>query len=720
MKPETPDSPSAENLLKRVLVERAPDDQSLEDALVLTGMIDPERGQKVIDSIEAARLEALEKARGVFNREKDLLLQQLNRRSQNLTQTKESQEKLKKQLEEQGAALEKTEHEILEQENKRLAVTKDLIKRRERYPEKVLADNINKRTNIRKQILESLRGEWATKAEFKKELYDDAMKVRELNKDEYGRRIEFLKQRISRSQEYFAKIEEILFSLGRTGINRTSVGFLVWAGYAALPALGWFLGELLYKMYQGNIGVFQDLFSILTAAEGSLFQQFGFLWGLMLALVLPLVIFLALFAIYLITRSVMVRFNAKYGKAQETDRAKASRNKSWVDLWKWFPLNRLSLYTAPAASDRESIRGVFTIYLWMVIPFLLGAFFYLGLKNPDYLSFLSQIRSQGMMSNALFPWNSILFTYLGVVICMVITAFGTVYIVKVVQPRLVSNGKNEQLTILKAAGANLEIIVVALLILAATIVYDVVHSNLPSLPALWSPNAMAMVFIFVIANSVALGYGISFRGLYRDSESYKEEIQKYEVEMQRYSALPSIQEPDNNWQEFESRLKELEQEVNKVWQTADFYSVPLTSYPIVSYIAAGAGRVLTESEREGIAEKSQFGFTKYDALYESDLSAALTEAFERIISLRQSKQRMISQIEEFNKQLQLSSEKERTTLDTMDILAQQVVDVERRSNNEIATISREFMGILTRASNALQVGSILGNQGEMSSTSFAK
>jgi hypothetical protein len=439
------------------------------------------------------------------------------------------------------------EHETIQRE----ILSKELVLRARRlqYPLRFFEKRLESARGMISRISERFLSEEVLRFRIDQELFQIASQRRELNVPEYDRRLEVLNQRVEKASVRLLAHEAYLDRLRAIGITRTTAGFLIWCGYLAFVALGWFAGEAIRALHQGQDNFLQRAFEVVVAGLSGLFPRLGAVPALLLIILGPLA-GLALLALLLIGWDRLMAWFDPTWKVV----GKRRRNEDREGFLRWVA------EPGRVLGRRDYVQFLARLpvfYLWALVPI---GFAYLASLAPA---------GRGVGGQAPDPSESLLYTYFGVVLAVVVAGFVLVYAIKVLEPRQRALLMEDSPTLGRTLRANAELMGVITLLLAV-LLSDLWSPLLSNASSPWAVRSTLSVGLLMLVNGFILSYGLLFRGAYRDLDVLKAEAQAYEVQSQAYAALPSVSNLSEDTVRFQEELATLQTDLTRRWQSLEF------------------------------------------------------------------------------------------------------------------------------------------------------
>ncbi|PYQ29617.1 MAG: hypothetical protein DMF56_11680 [Acidobacteria bacterium] len=330
---------------------------------------------------------------------------------------------------------------------------RDLINRRIAAAKQRVAEQIQKleeeRVKAQEQLERAALGDYVER----KKQWEDSASDRE-------RRAGALRQ----DAEYARKLAEATQTRAATFnknlITRTVAGYLVWIGYASVPATGAVFAQLIAGENFSLDWIIETARSF-ADTPWVWFQRF---WPLML-------LFLIGLALLLVTTYAVDKLIYRLDPR-----------------WRWRQRERANPIGQPAITRRSFVR-LFALVPYALIGCMAVAFVAAGqVKDDIFRSFISSAAD----------------TAIGSTIAMMATAVMMMYIIKVIEPRESGPTFRRSWEMVLAPGA-----IVFAVALAAVIAND----------KRWSAW-----MLFMLLGSLSLAYGLIYHGIYKDAEKAQEEL----------------------------------------------------------------------------------------------------------------------------------------------------------------------------------------------------
>lgn len=366
-----------------------------------------------------------------------------------------------------------------------------------------------------------------------------AQETRKLNQDEYERRIVRLTGQRDEADGQLSRLRDKLESLRHIGIHRTSAGFLSWAGYLAFPAVGWFIGERLRRLDEGD-GGFQALVRLLADVLVTLNSAFGFWATLAGSIVIPLLLLALFYGLLLFNDSLVRRFNTRWGK----DRPEETRNR-------WLP--------RPHEDVTRGDYGRMIARLPLLVASLLLP---IGLAIAIAIGGASDDQVAGLAGE---PWSTVLYTFLGIVTVVATTGVTLLYTSHVTGRRIEDAGAREQpLSTIRLHIELVALVVTTLLLTAISSLDRMPWGELP--PSLDSPLPLLLGMLGV---GLVTSYGLVYKGFFRDERSLLRQRDAIDQVIESYSAFPLVPQQEREINEYLRMLSRLRRYVELQWKMAE-------------------------------------------------------------------------------------------------------------------------------------------------------
>lgn len=357
-----------------------------------------------------------------------------------------------------------------------------------------------------------------TELAFRQKVFDIEEKCWNLNKTEYDRRAEILKEELDRTEQDLAGAKERAEQLKRISVTRTVAGFLVWAGYLGFAATGSAVSYVLYKRIPKGNSPSEGIGHFL-AGLSELGEPFGPL-GKLAAPFLFLLLLLALFAgIIWACDQALKRFDGRWTRRLKRSSRQSQRRQTESRVEATPPLTQF--FQLPFI-ERASF-----IQLLASLPYLFaaGVLFFL-ISTPAPLS-TSEDALQSLAPN-----------YIGAVYSLLATAAFLLYALYIVLPRMNrALGENHKPSLVKT---NWELVaLLSILILALAIAALAPNSQVPG--DVYSRVTWGGIAIAMTLSSMGLAYGLIFIGLFKDVEKYERLRRQIRTAIESFSVRPIIE-----------------------------------------------------------------------------------------------------------------------------------------------------------------------------------
>lgn len=441
-----------------------------------------------------------------------------------------------------------TEHDTIQRE----ILAKELVLRARRlqYPIRFFEKRLESARGMISRLSERFLSEELLRFRIDQELFQIASDRRKLNAAEYDRRLDVLHQRTEKAAARLQTHETYVDRLRAAGITRTAAGFLIWCGYLAFVGLGWFGGEAIRALHQGPPNFLQRIFEVVVTGLSSLFPRLGPVLALILIVLGPLLAMALLAGLLIGWDRLMCWFDPGWKVGSKRRRAE---ERDGFLRWVAEPGRVLG-----RRDYVQFLARLPVFYLWALVP-----------VGFAYLASLAPVSGSGVQDRAPDPSESLLYTYFGVVLAVVVAGFVLVYALKVVEPRHRALLEEESRGLGRSLRANAELVGVIALLLAV-LLSDLWKPLLSNGSSPWATRSTLAFGLLMLVNGFILSYGLLFRGAYRDLDVLKAEVQAYEVQSQAYAALPSVSNLSDDTLRFQEELATLQADLTRRWQSLEF------------------------------------------------------------------------------------------------------------------------------------------------------
>lgn len=458
---------------------------------------------------------------------------------------------------------------------KKTHVFSRLIAKRYDYPIKFLGLKINRHSEYSEKLRQILLEEERACLDYEKEIQEVALARRKLKEDEYSRRRAVLEDKRAETLGRFKKIEEKIHSLRVMGITRTTMGFLTWAGYLGFLAFGWYLGQVLEAMTR-NQGRLNDFLSVLVNSTYGLVGSMGRVWGSILLLSLPIVLWAILILVIFFSDFLMSQFDSEwrrdYFASREKPKKKPTRNPKknkgeTVAFGNWLGqiMGLASPYQGQFRSNYAELLARAPLYLIISeIPLLFAVLLALSGAHP---SAMSDDTAASVIAN---PWKVVYFTFFGIVLLLILAGLAIVYTTRVIEPRF-DRYLDKQKSTIHSISANIEIFLLLALTFSMLVLGEIARSFDLSIPNLWVTPNTGLILMLAILNSFVVAYGLVFKGVEKDREAMRRELDRYELDIQKYEELPITEIESDEIGRFRQELEKLQNDIDNKWKEADFW-----------------------------------------------------------------------------------------------------------------------------------------------------
>lgn len=670
------------------LYEPSPED--IENTLLLAGLLGSEPPQPVISVLEQTKTAFAEATRTALTAEAEAL-------SASISELEE--ERLNDQREigtlvERSAALDaEIRRTTVEAEGAALEfdhLTRRLRVSRATYPLKLFEQTLDRHAAAGRAINERIIQVETARFAVERQLYEIASQRRSLNEAEYNRRVAFLQERLDRATQRFLEHSQYLDALRRLGITRTSVGFLMWAGYLALTAVGWFFGDALNNLYNAQPGVLYAVLAVLLALVRPVFAHLGSPLGTVVITLLPLVYVAFLCAVLWVSDRLLKKIDPAWLTRQRRQRRRGEHDARGFWTWLANPTMRV------LRTDYLQLLARLPIfYVWLAVPIALAVVIGIAEEAALPAAAAKLLRD---------PWQSLLFTYLGFVACILSTGFAVLYTAQIIEPRRKNLASGSTLTVSSTVKANIELL--ALVVITFATLATIISIDLVGIAQ--GPTRVYLGLVvatdLVLITSLTLAHAVIYRGAFRDFAALRFEVAEYEDEMQRYSALPALSEDDDERDRYREQLRQLQDRVDSAWNTADFWQRGSVAYPSLT-IGAGDVDTSTDTAEAKFIGVRDFTVTAADEYIERDLVGQLDTAYSRLLEARARVESCRSQKQHLS--ATLAELKARDRESSLRSLRERLILCKQRQQLELARIEGAYRTQLSNAMTAHKLGVFL-------------
>lgn len=525
--------------------------------------------------------------------------------------------------------------------------------------------------------------------DFEKEMIEVARARRDLNQEEYQRRAELLASYRADAQVRFTEQETLIRNLRKLGVTRTISGFLVYVGYLSFPIFGWFLGTVLEAIHQPpKAPELAGLLGVFMIALKSAIGRIGLMWGLLGALVVPLALLGVFVGILYLTDVLLRRFDARWSRSTPATQ-KSQRGEESILGW------LSSRIQTAQRTDYTQLIAKLPVFYAIATLVMIFAVLVAGSGLPG-----SQMAALNVSGSASAPWQTVVYTSFGTVMCIVLAGFTALYATRLIEPRYRKLLLTELVTWRQTAAVNVEILVVAIAIVLVTAGSEIASHSSMKMNA-WSPGSTAGILAFAFAVAFSVAYGLMFRGAFRDYDVLQAELRMYDRELQRYVSFPVIEDIDEQVTRFKNDLRSLHDEIERTWNKSDDWLAPLFA---LSHAESGMSAAsLLDLFRPTSWKKNTFsGAVNADALFEPQLFSELATAknlFDQLDYQMETARRTIQELQ--TEETSIKSDHPRKTLDQLrkDLLA-----ALSRHRSIVSDLRARFHRFASDAENAFQIG----------------
>jgi hypothetical protein len=555
--PDTPPMQGAPGALAAAVAAAPDPDGSINDTLVLAGLYGVEsEGRDLIETLRQAREEEIALENASYERDESTFRERIESVRRERADAKVRLQELAEAEQSARTQLEAARAQEIQSMSRVGTLLSSLLTRRAEYPLRLLARRIQDQAvlseSIRTQILDEERDRLA----WEKEMHELTLQRRKANTEEFGRRLELLRQQRAQSESQLSEHEAYMRGLRRVGITRNVAGFLMWAGYLGFVGVGWFMGEALQSLHASQDGFLQTLATLFLRGLAALFGQVGPWVSIIFILLAPPLLLALLVGCVWGVDNFLARFDPAWKR-----RRSGLRGRSDNSFWTWI--------NDPGrdVSRRDYVQIIAKLpsyYLWSMVPLLLAFLFSrtpaaVAAKLPDVST-------------------SLLYTYFGVVICVLWAAFAILYCSRVMEPRVrrvVTEGVTGIMATLRVNG---EIVVLLVLLTAVFVASDFFPPTSPATGP-WSGARMLAPLLLSALTGLVVAYAMIYRGAFRDWDALKQEVGRYEDEMQKYSGAPLLVHDEDELSRFREELRQLREDLDAAWRRMDKADLPILQIP---------------------------------------------------------------------------------------------------------------------------------------------
>ena len=578
-----------------------------------------------------------------------------------------------------------------------------LISKRSFYPEIILNRKIELYGKLSSEVSDRILKEEKQRFECERVIHSLAVERRKLNEEEYSRRRDFLSKRLKEVEGSFLEHDEQINVFRKYGITRTTAGFLIWGGYLAFAAFGWYIGQIIQTLHSSQTGIFSIIINLFARSIQSIVEKLGFGWGFATILIIPLIFIGILCLIIFMSDLILRRFDYNWRVRSEHQKSRKTKGKSTLWTWTTNPTQNI------VRSDYTQILAKLPIiYFLSAIPLFIA--FLMGLFNKDSISQL-----QSNMNN---PWQSILYTYFGVVLCIIIAGFVFLYCSKIIEPRHkafyvrfnrniadIKDGDRKVLSIIKA---NIEFVIILITFISLFFLFDIIKYIFPSFPTIWGDKSTLAILFLIIITSFVVAYGLMYRGMFRDHNALKNELQAYENEIQRYSAFPVVEISNEEFDRYKDELEKLQTEIDRIWNDDRFWKKTLDASIFLRPYTSILKDIFPDEDEKNIREDDYFNYINADELLEADLVTEINSTIQKIEEVRQGIRNCKKEIEE----LEIDIEKLHSSVldEKIKINQKDMNNRKRQYHQTIAQITKDYAKLVSSGDSALKMGFSLRNR----------
>ncbi len=333
---------------------------------------------------------------------------------------------------------------------------------------------------------------------------------------ELDRRVRIFEDRIAELDQCLAQARERAKPLVERHITRTVAGFLLWVGYGSFAAIGSTIALLLPPLNDQKAPLAQILGAVRGAVAG-----FPRTWGVGSVFLVSLVVFflglVAFCALILGLDWLLQKFDldwkreARRGGARNKDR---SRSSSLLEA----QLSAASLPVVRRGSYVQLIAALPYIMITGAITCLLAASAHNAVPGTP-------------PGNVNAVPASIVATYIGTVLALLMTSSFVMYVLKIIERRV--EGVAAQSTSRPSWKTGWEFFVIPF-VLVGSLTYAMTQTEASQ--RVWGPIA-----VFMLLSCLAVAYGVVYRGIFYDIDCLERERARC---LRAVAEAKSITEPD--------------------------------------------------------------------------------------------------------------------------------------------------------------------------------
>lgn len=428
----------------------------------------------------------------------------------------------------------------------------DLATKRALFPVRLLARRIQEAAILTREVRDHLLQEEEGRLEWEKGVHRLTLERREINHEESRRRVDLLIEQQARAHEQLTEHEQHIRSLRRMGVTRWTAGFLFWAGYLGFIGVGWFLGEALEATRTSQPSALLAVTTMFLEGLTKLFGQLPAALGFSVILLAPPLLLVLFASVVWGSDWTMQHFDPHWKKRKRT----AGRQQRGFWAWMNDPARELT-----RRDFAQLLARLPTIYFWSLIPLL--------------LAFL--VSRGAVTAGPTLPdvSKSLLYTYFGVVICILCTGFCILYCTRIVEPRLRRVfTEAEPPSLGRSLSLNFELILLLIILASVFGAWELV----PGATSPWASSEVAVGMLLAALNALVVAYASIYRGTFREFDLLRHEVRRYDDEIQRYSGVPLLEYDDDEVNRFRDDLRTLNRELETAWRefdTAARQAIPL-------------------------------------------------------------------------------------------------------------------------------------------------
>lgn len=658
---------------------------SLEDAFLLAGLFEGEETADLLASLKeshnqkAAEKTDLDQARIAALEEEVAKLEEIRQReAEEAGQLKEE----KRANDAQAAEVLPKYRRLLERQSARM---KNLLARRSSYPLRRTRNKLDDYREMSKALAEQLLAEEQQRLERDRLLHQGWLERRQWTQKEHERKERFLEGQLAQAEERLRQADAWISKLRTLGITRRSAGFLVWAGYLSFAGFGWFVGESIRSVAEKDSGFMQALLTLLAGGLKALMGRLGMGLGIGAVVVGPLLLLALAFGVFFLADFLLGKFDRGW-----KGRGGSGRRSSSLSPWGPFQ----NPFRDVGRNDYVQILARMPVlYLWVVVSALAAVFFGLG-GNAAPRADLAVLDD---------PVQTLTYTFLGLVLCVAIAAAILLYVVFVVGPRHRRYLGEEPIGGRAAIWMNIELAAFLASMIVLVIAPDLLRAAIPGIPSIWQKGATAGIWLLPALGGFAVSYGLIYKGVFRDHNGIKREVQSLFENLDTASSFSSNDGEEDSAARWSSAFAHLRQEIEDKWENVDLWTRPAVRFRLLRF----RWSTLKELMNPPAERTSQGGFdiTVADVLFEPQLAEEVNQVLEEVAELRQVLEGLNSRNQEIAvrlEQIGTDAAKERVAA-----LRRQIAEEGARNWRERAEMTHAHQELVARCRNAYRIGEFL-------------